>query len=232
MPEPLTSYTPIIHVEVCGQCFELHRAANLEILWENMANCAEQDKEGGQHAFFEDERLPYWTELWPSSVALSQWIWQQREYIAHKKCLDLGCGLGLTALVGQKANAKVLAMDYEEEALRFAQKNAAINGIKTPLWTLMDWRHPAVVKGSIDFLWGGDIMYEKRFVQPVMHFIDAVLAKNGRAWIAEPCRSVYEFFRSELLRRHWHARRVYEAVIEPIYAQPVPVTVHVWEISR
>ncbi len=229
MTVPLTAYTPIVYVDVCEQRFELHRAANLEDLWDSMTEHADSATQT-QAMNFDDERLPYWTELWPSSIALSQWLWSQKERITQKKCIDMGCGLGLTSLVGQSLGAKVLGMDYEEEALVFAQKNAVVNHVSQPLWTVMDWRYPAIIPHSIDFLWGGDIMYERRFVQPVLNFIEKVLAQGGRAWIAEPCRSVYEFFRAELLRRRWYAHRVYEATIEPIYAQPVPVTVHVWEI--
>ncbi len=225
MPMPLDSYVPVIHVQVCGRTFELHRAADLEALWDAMTTTVST-------AFEEDERLPYWTELWPSSVALCGWLELQKERIKGKRCLDAGCGLGLTALVGSLLGAQVLALDYEEDALHFAYKNAIVNNIPQPLWTVMDWRKPALKKSSIDFLWGGDIMYERGFVHPVLNFIDHALAKDGVAWIAEPCRSVYEFFRAEIIRRQWVARRIYEAPVEALYAQDVPVTVQVWELRR
>ncbi len=221
----LDAYEPIIYVQVCGKNFELHRAADLEVLWDAMTQSVNT-------SFEEDERLPYWTELWPSSVALCGWLEKQKTRIQGKRCLDAGCGLGLTALVGSLLGAKVLALDYEEEALHFAHKNAVVNAIPQPLWTVMDWRKPAIKKGSMDFLWGGDIMYERGFVHPVLNFIDYALAKDGVAWIAEPCRSVYEFFRAEIIRRKWIARRVYEAPVEALYAQDVPVTVQVWELCR
>ncbi len=226
MSTPLQSYTPIIHVRVCGRDFELHRAADLEELWDAMT---QQERVS---SFEDDERLPYWTELWPSSVALCGWLYEQRERIIGARCLDVGCGLGLTALVGQWLGGQVIAMDYEEDALHFAHKNALVNDIPQPLWTTMDWRRPALQQASIDFLWGGDIMYERGFVHPVLNFIDYALAKNGVAWIAEPNRSVYEFFRAEILRRNWIAKRVYEAPIEALYAQDVPVKVQVWELRR
>ncbi len=225
MSTPLDAYVPVIHVQVCGKNFELHRAADLEALWDAMTSHVNT-------AFEEDERLPYWTELWPSSVALCGWLEKQKERIQGKCCLDAGCGLGLTALVGSWLGAKVIALDYEEEALHFAHKNAIVNAIAQPLWAVMDWRKPALKKHSVDFLWGGDIMYERSFVHPVLNFIEYALAKDGVAWIAEPCRSVYEFFRAEILRRQWIARRVYEAPVEALYAQDVPVTVQVWEIRR
>lgn len=219
----LTEYTASVDVHVCGRRWTLDRAASLEALWNAMT---EGDVD------FDDERLPYWTELWPSSVALAEWLLLRRRDIAARRCLDLGCGLGLTALIGQWLGARVLGMDYEEQALRFARHNGERNGTPQPLWTVMDWRHPAVARRSVDVVWGGDIMYERRFVAPVLDFLEHALAPDGRAWIAEPCRTVYDAFKAEVYRRKWRGRRVHSAVVDPIYAQPARVTVHVWELTR
>ena len=213
-----------IDVTACGRRWELLRAANLEELWEAMT----EDPRN-----FEDERLPYWTELWPSSLVLAQWLERRRAEIAGRICLDLGCGLGLTALVGNLLGARVLGLDYEAEALHFAARNAAHNGlVPGPLWTVMDWRRPAVRRGIAERIWGGDIMYEKRFVAPVMRFLEHALCPDGVAWLAEPGRNVYDAFLQALHGGGWQGRRVFGAQVEPLYAQPVPVTVHVWEISR
>ncbi len=250
---PSSAHASVLEVPIYDKVFTLHRAANLEALWDNMVEdmCARHDKRKralasgniqlAADAFDEDERLPYWTELWPSSIALSRWIYSQKEQVAHKTCLDLGCGLGLTALVGHMCKAHVLAMDYEEDAVQFAQKNMRVNAEKglfdivdvpPPLWTVMDWRAPSVKRGSVDVLWGGDIMYEKRFVQPVFRFIDYALHVHGKAWIAEPCRSVFEHFQHEVHARRWQWRSVFETPIEALYAQTIPVTVNIWELSR
>lgn len=106
----LEAYTPEISVAAAGRQWRLTRAADLEELWDAMT--------ADPHNF-EDERLPYWTELWPSSVALAGWLAARQEEIAGRACLDLGCGLGLTALVGQWLGARVTAVDYEEAALAF-----------------------------------------------------------------------------------------------------------------
>ena len=49
------SWQPFLTVNACGRDWTLERAADMEALWESMTE------------FTEDERLPYWTELWPSS---------------------------------------------------------------------------------------------------------------------------------------------------------------------
>ena len=220
---PLQAYAPEIAVNAAGRLWRLTRAADLEQLWDAMTDDPRN---------FEDERLPYWTELWPSSVALAGWLAERREEIAGRACQDLGCGLGLTALVGQWLGARVTAVDYEEDALRFARLNADRNAVAQPCWTVMDWRRPAVRARSMARIWGGDIMYEKRFVAPVLRFLTHALAPDGAAWVAEPGRSVYEAFLHALHGGGWQGRRVHTARVEPLYAQPVPVTVQVWEIRR
>ena len=234
----LSSYAPHIAVRACGRLWRLDRAADLETLWNAMCDDPDADDERLPYwtelwpSTVDDERLPYWTELWPSTVALCDWLQERREEIAGRPCLDMGCGLGLASIVARWLGARVLGMDYEADALHFARRNADANNVPQPGWAVMDWRQPALRPGSIERIWGGDIMYEKRFVAPVMRFLEHALSPDGVAWVAEPGRSVYDAFLQALHGGGWQGRRVFSAEVEPLYAQPVPVTVHVWEISR
>ncbi len=211
-----------IEVESCGRTWILHRPADLETLWQAMTD----------EDFTDDERLPYWVELWPASLALAPWLQDNRERIRGRICLDLGCGLGFTALVASWLGGRVLGIDYEPAALTYAGKNAVVNGVPSPLWTVMDWRFPAVRARSCDFIWGGDIMYEKRFVGPLFRFLDHALAPEGRVWVAEPNRAVFAFFEEELVKRGWPARRVVEDKVEALHVQKSKVSVNLWELAR
>ncbi|OBQ45917.1 class I SAM-dependent methyltransferase [Halodesulfovibrio spirochaetisodalis] len=218
----LSEYTPRLEVPLCGRNWVLDRAADLETLWESMVD----------DEFGDDERLPYWTELWPSSLVLGEHLFVHKEEIVGKRCLDIGCGLGLTAIIASWLGAHVIAMDYEFEALRFARKNAALNDVPQPVWTLMDWRFPAVRPQSVDVMWGGDIMYEVRFVEPVLSFLEHCLVPGGRAWVAEPNRNVYKEFKAQLDKRGWKSRKLLTEKTSAIYEQPSKVTVNLWELSR
>ena len=66
----LAAYCPQISVRAAGRLWRLERAADLEALWEAMTADADD---------FADERLPYWTELWPSSLVLGEWLYEQRQ---------------------------------------------------------------------------------------------------------------------------------------------------------
>ncbi|MDP3426885.1 MAG: methyltransferase, partial [Humidesulfovibrio sp.] len=90
---------------------------------------------------------------------------------------------------------RVLGFGYEPEALAYARQNAAVNqglldGNAAPRFVVMDWRKPAVARASVDLLLGADILYERRFFEPVAALLDHALAPDGVAWIADPDRSV------------------------------------------
>lgn len=218
-----THYEPEVSVRAAGRDWTLYREADFDSLWNSMASGLSDD---------EEDHIPYWTELWPSSIALANWLTQKAGEIAGQRCIDLGCGLGLTALAASSLGARVTAIDYEEPALHFARKNAEANGVSQPLWTVMDWRRPAVPAGGAHRIWGGDIMYERRFVGPVLNFLAHALAPDGRVWIAEPGRRVYDAFLSGLSAGGWTGKKVYTEAVEALYAQSVPVTVAVWELRR
>ncbi|MDL2267755.1 50S ribosomal protein L11 methyltransferase [Desulfovibrio sp. OttesenSCG-928-G15] len=211
-----------ITLSLLGKDWELFRPADLESMWDAMTD----------DDFSEDERIPYWVELWPASLALAAWLQKQQAYITGKTCLDLGCGLGFSALAGSWLGARVIAMDYEAEALTYASRNTRVNAVPAPLWVAMDWRQPAVKPGSCDCIWGGDVMYENRFVIPVFDFINYALAPGGKVWIAEPGRDAYDNFKRALLTGGWHSRCVAVNKVEALHVQDVPVSVKLWELSR
>jgi len=211
--------TGTITCNLLGREWRLARFADLESLWDQI----------GQDDLDLDERLPYWVELWPSSLALGQWLGERREQVAGRRVLDLGCGLGLTALVAASLGGRVLGLDYEPAALRYAVRNARANAVDGADFACMDWRAPALRPGAVDLVAAGDVMYEKRFAAPVADFLDHALAPRGLAWVAEPNRSVYGHFREVLAARGWR--------MDLLRTTGVPqegrtVTVNIWEIAR
>ena len=211
----------MLEFKALGRTWRLERAASMEALWEAMSDFADAD-----------ERLPYWAELWPSSLALAEWLHAHAPLLRGKRCLDIGCGIGYTALVGSGLGARVAAMDYEAQALHFARQNALLNGVAQPDWLLMDWRKPALRKHSIQVAWAGDVMYERRFAEPLADFLDHVLAVDGLAWIAEPSRAVYAFFVQTVNLRGFSMLPVCEQAVMPLVRQAVPAQIKLWQITR
>ncbi len=144
--------------------------------------------------FNEDERLPYWAELWASSVELARWCLQDGS-LAGKRVLELGCGLGLAGVAAARAGASVMFTDYETDALYFAQYNALRNVspvMRKIEFRLMDWRSPGDIP-AFDVLLGSDVAYEKRNFLPLLCLLRQV--KPSIAVFTDPDRAVgHEFF--------------------------------------
>lgn len=206
-----------ITVHTAGRDWILERPADLESLWQSMD---EDDPQAEEH-------IPYWVELWPATLALCDWL--ARQDLAGLRCLDLGCGLGLSALVASSIKARVVGMDYEHEALYFARQNARINKVDSPLWVRMDWNRPGFAPLSFDRIWGGDIFYEQRFFEPLESLLLRCLAPGGKVWFGDPERTVSSTVWARFTRRGWRVRNHGQKVVTFEQAR---MTVNVWELSR
>jgi predicted nicotinamide N-methyase len=142
--------------------------------------------------FEQDERLPYWAELWPSSRVLGEWVLQMDG--AGRSLLELGCGAGLVATCASLAGFSVVVSDYYEDALRFAQVNAWRNGAPTPSSLVLDWRNLSPNPGRFDVVVASDVLYERPYGGLVALALDATLADHGVAWIADPGRVARDTF--------------------------------------
>ena len=142
--------------------------------------------------FEADGRLPYWADLWASSIVLAGHL-RQRPGLAGKDLLELGCGLGLSGSAAAQAGATVVMTDYEEDALEFARFNAAANldpaELSRVMFRCMDWRDPKV-PGTFDVIVGADIAYERRNFEPIIALVRRLLRPGGTFLLTDPDRDI------------------------------------------
>ena len=103
-----------------------------------------------------NENIPYWGELWPSAIGLSQFITENSNLIHGKNILEIGCGLGLPGIVASLLGGNVILSDYLHAALQYAEYNWKLNITSLPELKLLDWRSIENVS-PVDVLLASDI---------------------------------------------------------------------------
>jgi predicted nicotinamide N-methyase len=135
-----------------------------------------------EEAFANDEFLPYWAELWPSALALAAVLPERLDGLC---VVELGCGLGVPALVAATRGARVTALDWAADAVELLHANADRNGIRLDA-VHGDWRS---FSGRFDLALGADLLYEERNADALLGVLpqlapEILLAEPGRAHAA------------------------------------------------
>src|SRR4051812_1393957 len=148
-----------------------------------------------EHAFEQEEFLPYWAELWPSGVALAQAIGGRA--LKGARVVELGCGLGLPSIAAALAGGRVLATDWSPAALDLLAANAERNGV-TLETAVVRWDAPDALleRAPFDLVLAADVLYEQRNV-PVLAELLPRLGGDGRGGevlLADPGRPPLEGF--------------------------------------
>jgi predicted nicotinamide N-methyase len=142
--------------------------------------------------YVRDERLPYWADVWPSSVILAACV--ANDAGKGRSLLELGCGLGIVSMAAMRAGFDVLATDYYEDALRFTRANAWLTLQREPGTRMVDWRELPSDLGTFDMIVAADVLYEMTYADLVADALTSALAPEGTAIIADPGRIAVDRF--------------------------------------
>ncbi len=161
-----------------------------------------------------DERIPYWTELWPSALALSEFILKNRHlFKEHFLFHEIGCGLALPAMVCADMGYGTIISDYAKPALSFALRSRKLNGLDTPETFLLDWRHIPKDFQRCNVLLAADVAYEKRMFQTVIEVFEKLTLPDGLILFAEPNRGYAKEFYDMLMVAGFSVEKT-ETVVE------------------
>jgi predicted nicotinamide N-methyase len=155
-----------------------------------------------------EQNLPYWAEIWPSGVALAAAITQGPNALRGQRVLELGCGLGVTAIAALRAGADLLVTDYSPQALALCALNALDNAGFQPKTMHLNWRDPGadlLAAGGDGFpiVLAADVLYEERDVAPLLRLTERIIRPGGELWLAEPRRDAASRFLECTGKRGW-----------------------------
>jgi predicted nicotinamide N-methyase len=122
------------------------------------------------------------------------------------RVIEIGCGLGLPALVAAARGAKVLATDWYPAALAVLRENARRN-LAAPIETMeLDWLNPPdwlSHREPFDLVLGADILYELRYAGALTELVPRLVAQDGEALIADPRRAYAGDFVEHMVEAGW-----------------------------
>ncbi len=177
--------------------------------------------------YVKDERLPYWADIWPSSMMLAERLLEEKG--AGRSLIELGCGSGLCACAAALSGFDVLATDYYDDALLFTELNTRViagGAVKT---RHVDWSAIPDDLGVFDVVIAADVMYEPRYPPMVSAAIDRLLAGGGHALVADPGRIAFPDFINECALR---GLRVADQDVREFRAGEIQQTITIHRMTR
>lgn len=177
--------------------------------------CNEMTEEEQLDPFAED-LCPYFGVLWPSSIALSEFISEHPELVKGKKVLELGCGLGLPSLVSSHLGGEVLATDYHPDVEEYYLRNCRHSSVKS-FYRRLNWREGTEDIGKFDIVIGSDVLYESKHASEVASGLIRFLKPDGIILLSDPLRPYLQKFltamKGERMSEEMYVRRAEEKEI-------------------
>lgn len=157
-----------------------------------------------------EQNLPYWSELWPSGIALASLLLDRPELVRGQRVIELGSGLGITAAIAISLGADLIATDYSPKSLLLTRLTCLMHGTPDPEIARVNWRDASdpFLNGSQTFpvILAADVLYERRDITPLLALFDRLLDPQGTALLAEPGREPARLFLEQVDAEGWNRR--------------------------
>ena len=146
-----------------------------------------------EEAFEQEELLPYWAELWSSSLALARVLAVRS--LRGAPTLELGCGLGVVAVAAARAGGRVLATDWSAPAVALTARNAEANGVELEA-ERVSWQDPGPLleRAPWALVLASDVLYDRANVPLLLDLLPRLVSQRSEVLIADPGRPPAEEF--------------------------------------
>lgn len=155
------------------------------------------------HKNTHDICIPYWIDLWPSSVGLAEYILENPILLEKKKVIEIGCGLGLSGMAAAEFTDDIIMTDYFADSFPFIQLNWLHNLGRAADCRLMDWHKPDE-NLKPDVIIAADVAYESHAFVPLIRTFKQLLSPNGFVLLSEPGRTMAKPFLNSFSREGFH----------------------------
>lgn len=157
-----------------------------------------QDEYFRQKEVQADMPFPHWTRLWPSALAMADFIVQHPELVQNKDVLELAAGLGLPGLLAARYAQSVCCSDYLDASVVTMLKSAQHLQLTNASCQLLDWNHlPDDLHA--DVLLMSDINYDPGQFEQLYEVLQRFLGQGTVILLSTPQRLMAKPFIERLL---------------------------------
>lgn len=150
------------------------------------------------------DAIPYFADIWPSALALANYLIRCKKDMQDREVIELGSGLGLPAIVAAKLGAtSVTATDFHPAAIPYCQANTIKNGVRHVHCQTLDWRNPQINQ-TYDCIIGSDLLYEEPQINALLHCISRIQRPHTQLILADPLRKHIQAAADKLQQSGWH----------------------------
>jgi predicted nicotinamide N-methyase len=140
----------------------------------------------------------FWTRVWPSAIALCDYLEKYPELIKDKIVWEIAAGLALPSLYCARLARRVYSTDNSEDAVSNIEASILLNGfsnMEAAVWDIMEgsppWQH--------DILLVSDINYDKDLHPVLLDLLMNELHKGISVLLATPDRLAGREFLNRLM---------------------------------
>lgn len=133
---------------------------------------------------------PYFGTVWSAGRGLAHWLGERPSLLRGRRVIEVGCGLGLAALVAARLGAHVHAVDVHPDAGALLRHNAALNDVVIA-YHAADWSGGDALAGALggfDVVLASDVVYEPGSAGQIAAALSALCRPGGRIVLADPGR--------------------------------------------
>ncbi len=182
---------------------------------------------------FTTDYMPYWAEIWPCGALLAGVIARNPEALRGKRVLELGPGVGVTAVAALKAGADLTVADFDAGSLALTALNALDQAGREPTTIRLNWRDPSreflrAAGDGFPLVLGADVLYERNDVRPLLALLERIVLPGGEFWLSESGREDAQRMVKALRWRKWRgpSEQFTSPLPDPNYGTFDIITVH------
>lgn len=131
--------------------------------------------------------FPFWAKIWPSAIALSDFLKTEPDWITGKRVLEIGAGIGLPSFTMATHAAEMIISDHSADAVLLINKNIQYLGLSNVTAKCLDWNHfPVDCKADLVLL--SDINYAPDQFESLQRLIRNFMVQGTTLILSTPHR--------------------------------------------